>query len=165
VQKVYTQTNFAREVSSLEDYTSPRRPLRSVVLPKKVAGQSRKCGTCAHGRRRRVLGGTEKEMIHEPDEYENIFWWIVAMLCRESHLAWVNAKHHLAVPHKNWTVIYDSSLPDLGIDQRLECVVAYILEHQKGGETLVTANNDRDQALWIFAESAQQKYASKVYAA
>jgi hypothetical protein len=76
------------------------------------------------------------------------------MLCREFHLAWVNAKHHLAVPHQK-----------LDIVQRLECVVAYILEHRKDGEMLIMANNDRDQALWIFAESAQQKYASKVYAA
>jgi hypothetical protein len=43
--------------------------------------------------------------IHESDEYENVIWWIVATLCRESHLAWLNAEDHLETLIKTWVGI------------------------------------------------------------
>jgi hypothetical protein len=103
--------------------------------------------------------------VHEPGDHEYIIWWIVAVLCREPLDAWLDAKGHLEHLIKTWTGSHNQSLADLGIVQRLECVVVYILEHQQAESLLVTGDDDQDEALWIFAESARQKYASEAHAA
>jgi hypothetical protein len=103
--------------------------------------------------------------VHEPGDHEYIIWWIVAVLCREPSDAWLDAKGHLEHLIKTWTGSHNQPLVDLGIVQRLECVVVYILEHQQAESLLVTGDDDQDEALWIFAESARQKYASEAHAA
>jgi hypothetical protein len=86
------------------------------------------------------------------------------MLCREPVDAWRNAGH-LEDLIKTWKGDQGATLPDLGIVQRLGRVVVDILEHQRASDLLVTGKEDKEEALWIFAESARQKYTSTKFCA
>ncbi|KAF2827951.1 hypothetical protein CC86DRAFT_404984 [Ophiobolus disseminans] len=97
--------------------------------------------------------------------YENIVWWLVAMLCREDWSVWSdNVRPHVRDLVNTWDSGSPSISSDVALVARLECVVAYILSHSSQENRLVTGRNDKEEAPWIFTESAAPRYRPKVQA-
>ena len=98
-----------------------------------------------------------------PQAYGHVIWWMVAMLCREDWSVWDNnIKPHLRDLINTWDGGGPSIPTDVTLVTRLEAIVAYIAEHQQQENRLVTGNNDKQEALSIYTESAAPRYRPEV---
>ncbi|KAF2033969.1 hypothetical protein EK21DRAFT_85778 [Setomelanomma holmii] len=92
------------------------------------------------------------DVDEELENYEFVIWWIIAMFCREPTTAWSDVGSRIQGLVCTWTG--EKLVPlEVGLTQRLERVVVYLLINQTAGR-LITGDKDMKEALWIFAESA-----------